>query len=66
MALMIKFTITLGVMSAMDEFKTKITDLLDFVLVQYFNEGKTYLRIGIGCTGQAQKCNICKRFAETY
>ena len=34
-----------------DEFKTKITDLLDFVLVQYFNEGKTYLRIGIGCTG---------------
>jgi RNase adapter protein RapZ len=33
------------------EFSQKIHSLIEFLLPQYFNEGKAYLRIGIGCTG---------------
>lgn len=33
------------------DFLTKTTDLISFLLPHYFGEGKTYLRIGIGCTG---------------
>lgn len=33
------------------EFSEKIQSLMMFLLPQYFQEGKAYLRIGIGCTG---------------
>jgi len=33
------------------EFLERVTDLLDFLLPQYELEGKSYLTIGIGCTG---------------
>lgn len=33
------------------EFLTKVTDLLDFLLPRYMAEGKSYLSIGVGCTG---------------
>jgi UPF0042 nucleotide-binding protein len=33
------------------EFLDRTTDLLSFLLPQYVIEGKSYLTIGIGCTG---------------
>ena len=32
-------------------FLDKTTDLLDFLIPQYSSEGKSYLTVGIGCTG---------------
>jgi len=32
-------------------FMAKIKDLLDFLIPKYIEEGKSYLTIGIGCTG---------------
>lgn len=37
--------------SAAQTFLTHVHDLLDFLLPQYLNEGKTYLTIAVGCTG---------------
>lgn len=34
-----------------DEFFTKLTEYLRFVLPKYHEEGKNYFRLGIGCTG---------------
>jgi len=36
---------------AADQFLEKILELLDFLVPQYQNEGKSQLMIGIGCTG---------------
>ncbi|MCI4626682.1 MAG: RNase adapter RapZ [Candidatus Magnetoovum sp. WYHC-5] len=36
---------------ATNEYLAKIKELLDFLIPQYKKEGKTYLTIGIGCTG---------------
>ncbi len=33
------------------EFLEKVTDMLTFLLPHYIHEGKSYLTIGIGCTG---------------
>lgn len=33
------------------EFLARVTDLLDFLIPHYVAEGKSYLTIGIGCTG---------------
>lgn len=33
------------------EFMTRITDLLTYLLPHYVQEGKSYLTIGFGCTG---------------
>jgi len=33
------------------EFLDKVTDMLTFLLPHYIHEGKSYLTIGIGCTG---------------
>lgn len=33
------------------EFRTKVTDLCEFLIPNYIKEGKTQLVIGIGCTG---------------
>jgi len=33
------------------EFMDKVTDMLTFLLPHYIHEGKSYLTIGIGCTG---------------
>ncbi len=32
-------------------FMSKIKELLDFLIPKYMEEGKSYLTIGIGCTG---------------
>ncbi|MFA5353675.1 MAG: RNase adapter RapZ [Thermodesulfovibrionales bacterium] len=32
-------------------FLSRVTDLLDFVIPHYIREGRTYLSVGIGCTG---------------
>ncbi|GMQ98587.1 MAG: RNase adapter RapZ [Acidimicrobiia bacterium] len=34
-----------------DEFLVRVTDMLDFLIPHYEAEGKSYLTIGIGCTG---------------
>lgn len=36
---------------AAGEFVTRIDDLLTFLVPKYVDEGKAYLRVGIGCTG---------------
>lgn len=36
---------------AADEFMNRIDDLLIFLVPRYVDEGKAYLRVGIGCTG---------------
>ena len=33
------------------EFLAKVTDMLDFLIPQYEAEGKSFLTIGVGCTG---------------
>jgi UPF0042 nucleotide-binding protein len=33
------------------EFLSRVTDMLDFLIPHYETEGKSYLTIGIGCTG---------------
>lgn len=40
-----------GSRDAAQGFLTRVTDLLRFLLPQYAGEGKSYLTIGIGCTG---------------
>jgi UPF0042 nucleotide-binding protein len=37
--------------SQTQEFLDKVTDMLTFLLPHYIHEGKSYLTIGIGCTG---------------
>jgi UPF0042 nucleotide-binding protein len=34
-----------------EEFLTKATDMLTFLLPHYIKEGKSYLTVGVGCTG---------------
>ena len=34
-----------------DEFLSRVTDMLDFLIPHYEDEGKSYLTIAIGCTG---------------
>jgi UPF0042 nucleotide-binding protein len=36
---------------ALDPFMAKATDLIEFLLPRYLEEGKTQLTIGVGCTG---------------
>ncbi len=33
------------------EYLIKIEDIMDFLIPEYANEGKTYLTLGVGCTG---------------
>ena len=40
-----------GGFDAAQDFLARVTDLLRFLLPQYAREGKSYLTIGIGCTG---------------
>ncbi|MCY4027835.1 MAG: RNase adapter RapZ [Acidobacteria bacterium] len=40
-----------GGLDAAQDFLNRVTDLLRFLLPQYAGEGKSYLTIGIGCTG---------------
>ena len=34
-----------------EEFYAKLTDMIQFLVPQYIEEGKQHLVIGIGCTG---------------
>jgi UPF0042 nucleotide-binding protein len=43
-----KFILEDGISSL---FLDKVFSLLEFLLPHYYNEGKHYLRVGIGCTG---------------
>ena len=40
------------------EFMTKAMDLYKFLLPAYYSEGKTYFRLGIGCTGGKHR-SVC-------
>lgn len=47
------------------EFLSRITDLLVFLLPNYFSEGKHYLRVGFGCTGgQHRSVAICEAVGQ--
>jgi UPF0042 nucleotide-binding protein len=37
--------------SSAPEFMTKLTDMVNFLIPRYIEEGKNHLVIGIGCTG---------------
>ncbi len=41
----------LSASSQTKEFLSRVTDLLRFLLPQYLREGKSYLTVGVGCTG---------------
>lgn len=46
-------------------FVEKVTDLLDFLMPQFVNEGKTHLIIAVGCTGgQHRSVAIANRLGE--
>ncbi len=46
-------------------FMTKLFDLVDFLMPQYLSEGKSYLNIGIGCTGgKHRSVAVAHRLAE--
>jgi UPF0042 nucleotide-binding protein len=48
-----------------DEFVRRITELLLFLLPHYLHEGKSYLTIGIGCTGgRHRSVALAERIAE--
>jgi len=51
------------------EFISRISDLLIYLLPHYINEGKSYLTIGFGCTGGQHRSvfiaeEVCKRLAK--
>lgn len=47
------------------EFLTRLLPLLQFLIPQYQNEGKTYLTIGIGCTGgQHRSVAVAERLRQ--
>lgn len=52
---------------ATKELLGHITSLLDFVLPQYFAEGRKFLTIGIGCTGgQHRSTSLAEHLADVY
>ncbi len=51
----------------MDEFRTRLESLLDFLLPAYQEEGKTGLVVGIGCTGgRHRSVAIAEMLARRY
>lgn len=51
----------------MDEFRTRLEALLDFLLPAYREEGKTSLVVGIGCTGgRHRSVAIAEMLARRY
>jgi UPF0042 nucleotide-binding protein len=49
------------------KFWTKLSDLLDFLEPEYTKEGKSYLSIGIGCTGgRHRSVMIAERIKEYF
>ncbi len=51
----------------LEEFYTRLHELLDFLLPQYVEEGKAHLVIAIGCTGgRHRSVAIAEHLAERY
>ena len=51
----------------MDEFRTRLESLLDFLLPAYAQEGKSSLVVGIGCTGgRHRSVAIAEMLAKRY
>jgi len=49
------------------KFWEKLTDLLDLLVPEYTKEGKTYLTIGVGCTGgRHRSVMIAQKIAEYF
>lgn len=48
------------------EFLGKLTSLLSFLVPHYYGEGKTYLRIGVGCTGGKHRSVTVVRDLESF
>jgi len=46
------------------EFLRHVEDLLKFLIPQYQNEGKTYLTVGIGCTGGVHRSVAVTRYLK--
>jgi UPF0042 nucleotide-binding protein len=52
---------------AYGEFMKRLRDLLDFVVPGYVAEGKSYLTIGIGCTGgRHRSVVVCEALAAYF
>jgi len=47
-------------------FITKIKDFMDFLIPQYIKEGKSYLTIGIGCTGGTHRSPAIAEKLRSY
>ncbi|MFH1414721.1 MAG: RNase adapter RapZ [Elusimicrobiota bacterium] len=48
------------------DFCNKYRELLDFLLPNYINEGKTYLNIGVGCTGGKHRSVVISNIISEY
>src|SRR5262249_26109790 len=53
--------------AALEPFLAKATDLIEFLLPRYLEEGKTQLTIGVGCTGgQHRSVYVGRRIVERF
>jgi UPF0042 nucleotide-binding protein len=48
------------------EFLTRVEDLLGFLIPRYEEEGKSYLTIGLGCTGGHHRSVVLAEELETW
>jgi UPF0042 nucleotide-binding protein len=51
---------------ATQEFMRRVTDLLDYLLPQYLEEGKSHLTLAIGCTGGKHRSVVLADELSSY